>query len=211
MKVVINALRITVLLAVTFFLLTASAAFLQLSYTLTQVDHAVNSIALDVNGSSLALNARIEKVDPLLAKAGKSLDSLDAALRAHKKVAVTLDRTLNDERAGLKPTLQNVNATLIQSELWNNSVREALIEQRSGLLESNAKLTATLEESRLLLADIRARVNDPAVAETQAHLNNSLDAVDAALHPAKQTRGQKALGFILQVIFGNAVQGAVRR
>jgi len=174
-------------------------------------DRAVNVAMREIAVSSQALQARLDAVDPLVAKAGKSLDSLDAALKQHKRLAANLDASLNDPEKGVRPTLQNANAVLLQAGLIGGELSRASIEERQTFADNNKKLTETLEESRLLLSDIRARVNDPAVAETQAHLNNSLDAIDKALHPPKQTRGQKVLGFLINTIFGNAVQGFVRR
>lgn len=188
-------------------LLAATLCFLEIAKTARDLSETLGEISL----TAQAAQYRLTQLDPLVAKAGRDLDSLDRAIKTHQRLAANLDAALSDPQKGIKPTLQNANAVLVQLGLSSGELTQASIEQRAGLAEGQRKLSESLDEANLLLRDIRARVNDPAVAETQAHLNNALDAIDKALHPPKQTRGQKALGFILQTIFGNAVQGAIRR
>lgn len=204
----LQLVKLALLLSATFCLLAIARAAVDLSATLADTDRAINSIALDVHVNSTALHGKLNAIDPLLAKAGKSLDSMDSTILAHKAATVRA----SDELHG---SFQNLNAVLIQAGLTSDEVRLASMAQREALGKQNAELTAALGDLRGVLADTRKAVSDPAIHQTLENVNATStdirEAVNELTHPPKSTRGQRAMRFILQVIFGNAVQGAVRR
>jgi len=200
------AAKLACLLSATLCLLAIARAAVDLSDTLADTDRAINSIALDVHVLSTAAHGKLNAIDPLLAKAGQNLDSLDRAIRTHEAAT----RRASDELHG---TFQNANAILLQAGLTSDEVRRASIEQRAGLGASNAKLNAALDELRGLVADARKEL--PPIHEGIVATANSAKQIDAAIyelrHPPKQTKGQRALRFLLQIVLGNGIQGAVRR
>jgi hypothetical protein len=171
-------------------------------------DRAINITANEAQVTAQSLQYRLDSLDPVIAKAGRNLDSLDRAIKTHEAAT----RQASDELHG---TFQNANAILLQAGLTSDEVRRASMEQRASLLETNKELTGAIKDTRLALADIRAAVKDPAIHSTLENVNATTtdvrQAVNELTHPPKQTRGQKVLKFLLQIVFGNAVQGAVRR
>ena len=190
------------------FLLAATKAEQDRSEAEQSVSYSLQSIAGDVHISSQALGSRLGKLDPLLVQAETDLKSLDVAIRTHRAAT---NRASNE----LHGSFQNVNAALIQAGLWNDEVRQASIEQRASLEATNKQLLADLVEFNGLVKDARAAVSDPAIHATLTDVSSSAHQINDTIyelrHPPKQTRGQRALKFIIQAIFGNAVQGAVRR
>lgn len=190
------------------FLLAGAKMAQDVSEASQEASASINSIAGDVHSSSQALSSRLGKLDPLLAQADTDLKSLDVAIRTHRAATVRA----SDELHG---SFQNVNAALIQAGLWNDEVRKASIEQRASLEATNKQLLADLVEFNGLVKDARTAVSDPAIHATLTDVSSSAHEINETIyelrHPPKQTRGQRALKFIIQAIFGNAVQGAVRR
>lgn len=189
-------------------LVAAIVVVLHLGGVLLDTDRAINSITQDSHLTALAIQYRLDRTDAVIDKAGKSLDSLDSAIKAHKAATVRA----SDELHG---TFQNANAFLIQMGLSADEVRLASSAQRISLTEQNKELTAAIKDARTVLADLDAQVKDPAIHQTFDNVNITTSeirqAVNELTHPPKSTRGQKALRFFLQVILGNSVQGAVRR
>jgi ABC-type transporter Mla subunit MlaD len=208
MRRVFYTAKLAVLFAATLCLLAIARAAVDLSDTLADTDRAVNSIAQDVHATSSALQGKLDRLDPLAAQAGTDLESLDRAIKTHERAI----RRASDELHG---SFQNLNAVLIQAGLTSDEVRLASLSQREALGKQNEQLTAALGDLRGVLADTRKAVSDPAIHETLANVNaTSTDiqqAVNELTHPPKQTRGQRALKWFLQIVLGNGIQGAVRR
>lgn len=205
---ILQVAKLVLLLVVVAFFGAGTVVLIHLDGALVGADRALNSMAMDVHASTLAFNDRLEKVDPLLEKAATDLDSLDAAIKAHRKLAANLDATLRDPEKGLP-------AILVQARVLNSELNQASIEERASLAEQNRELAGAIGDLRGVFADVRAAVKDPAIHDTLVNLDATTtdvrQAVNDLTHPPKATRGQKALKFILEVVFGNAVRGAVTR
>lgn len=201
MRIIFAAAKLGLICAATFCLLAWGAAAIEFNYALLQVDRATNSIAQDTHQTALAVQYRLDRMDAVI-------DSLNSAIRTHQAATV---RASDD----LHGSFQNANAVLIQLGLSADEVRLGSISQREALGKQNDELLGALGDLRDVFGDIRKQVNDPAIHLTLDNVNATTtdirQSVNELTHPPKSTRGQRAMRFILQVIFGNAVQGAVRR
>lgn len=149
-------------------------------------DTRINLVHFDRNQQRIA-----RELDGLIATLNKEAVRTSGTMNA--AIART-DDSLNSDKYGLIP-VSTLSVTSVALAIDKTAEQTIPVIQHTDDLVNSAALKGTLSST------------DSAMK----HVNNVADALDKVTHPPKASRKQRILQFLLQTIFGNAVQGAVRR
>lgn len=201
---------------------------------------AVAALAMElgrfVRHADAALAETQAKTDAILLHLDQAAKESADASRDTRRSIVHFDRTLTDVHAMvlhadamLAHTDSNLNArggVMYQAGKLLHDTNDSLNDEKTGLIPAAglAVMVAAKDVNEISEAAIPViqhaddLVQSPAIKNGVAHFDGSMQHIesilavgDEVLHPPKKTRGQRILQWILQTVFGNAVQGAVRR
>ena len=165
-----------------------------------------------VDATIAHIDATAARADSAIADEQKHIHTLEKAaiidqkealetLMALKHFVANTDDSLNSDKYGMIPV-----TTLAIARTGNDA--HTLAEESSILLQHSDRLVTSPQVKSVLDHAESTAAN---VDEATQHVNSVADAVDKAMHPPKRSRAQRFLQWFIGTVFGNAVQGAVRR
>jgi hypothetical protein len=179
-----------------------------------------------VRAAEMEMKSRSAQLGSVLEHADQAAQQSVDVSRDTRRSIVHFDRTIGDLRVMVANTDHNLNGRLLP-ELTATAIQTR---QAASSLTLRANEVAPIlehaDQAMLRLDDLASSPEiheamrsiasgtqhaDQTTANVQAMSEEVRQAIYEMRHPSAKSRGARALDFIIRIVLGNAIQGAVRR